>query len=150
METRLEVPIAAHLWLRNGRGEILFARRAGTGYADGMWSVPAGHVESGETFSAACAREAREEIGIELSERDLEFACVQQKLDDDGQERVDVFFWAELPEDAEPHNLEPDKCDALEWFELTNPPEQTIRYVGHALAGAISGRGPYLEFGYDR
>ena len=47
-------------------GKILLIRRKGTGYRDGWYSMPSGHLEKGEAISAAAVREAREEVGIRI------------------------------------------------------------------------------------
>ncbi|PZS23103.1 MAG: hypothetical protein DLM61_24600 [Pseudonocardiales bacterium] len=44
------------------------ARRSRTGYHDGEWSVPAGHLEGGEDALTGLARELREEVMIEISQ----------------------------------------------------------------------------------
>jgi ADP-ribose pyrophosphatase YjhB (NUDIX family) len=44
-------------------GKVLLAKRAKTaGY--GMWSLPGGHIESGEALRDAALRELREETGV--------------------------------------------------------------------------------------
>lgn len=43
-------------------GKILFVLRQNTGYADGTFCLPGGHVEPGESFSTAAMREALEEV----------------------------------------------------------------------------------------
>lgn len=49
-------PIAVHvLLLHNSR--ILLMRRAGTGFADGLLTLPAGHVDLGETPTESAVRE---------------------------------------------------------------------------------------------
>jgi 8-oxo-dGTP diphosphatase len=134
---RHRMAVAAHLILRNKSGEVLFLRRANTGYADGQWSIPAGHVEQGETLASACCREVAEEIGIELDISNVNCVLVQHKHDLDGEERIDVFFSAALPQGQSPEIREPDSCDALHWANSSDPPEPTVAYVAHAIS-AIS------------
>src|SRR5579872_7299163 len=52
-------------------GKIFLVRRFNTGWADGQFTVPAGHIEENETPTAAAVREAREESGVEIEEKDL-------------------------------------------------------------------------------
>ncbi len=61
---------------------ILLARRYNTGYADGQWSLPAGHVESGESVTAAAVREAREETGVVIRPADLDVVHVMHRRDE--------------------------------------------------------------------
>lgn len=44
-------------------GALLLVERASDPHA-GMWSIPGGHVEPGETLAAAVERELREETGL--------------------------------------------------------------------------------------
>jgi protein-L-isoaspartate(D-aspartate) O-methyltransferase len=49
----------------DGNGRVLLGRRIG-----GMWELPAGGVEAGESAEAAAVRELREEAGLEAREED--------------------------------------------------------------------------------
>lgn len=146
--SRLLFPVAVHLVLDDGAGGVLFARRANTGFADGFWGLPAGHVEAGETLVEACVREAHEELDVTLDRADLVPVCVQQKHDVDGEERLDVFFSASLPPGAQPRIAEPDKCDALCWSSPQAPPRPVVADVAHALLNRGAPTASVLSFGY--
>lgn len=55
-----------------------------------MYSLPAGHLEAGESLRAAVAREAEEEIGLRLELSQIMFAWVMHRKEQ--EERVDFFF----------------------------------------------------------
>jgi 8-oxo-dGTP diphosphatase len=55
------VPCAGAVVVHDGR---LLVIRRGHDPGRGLWSVPGGRVESGETPAAACAREVLEETGL--------------------------------------------------------------------------------------
>ncbi|HUO58905.1 MAG TPA: NUDIX domain-containing protein [bacterium] len=52
--------IAVNAFVFNGQGEVLLAKRTD----NGLWCVPGGHVDLGETLVQACARELFEETGL--------------------------------------------------------------------------------------
>ena len=141
---RSRFPVTVHLLFLRG-DQILIARRLNTGYRDGEYSVPAGHLDGGETVLAAGVREAREEVGLELREADLEFAGVMHRLEDD--ERVD-FFVRVLKWSGEPVNNEPDKCDDLRWAKTDSLPPNTVPYVRRAIRNCLQGV-IFDEFGWD-
>src|SRR5512135_2963901 len=88
---RSRFPVAVHLFfLRADR--VLLLRRYNTGWEDGKYSVPAGHVESGETVTQAAIREAREEICVELTPAQLTVVHVMNRKSED--ERIDFFLVA--------------------------------------------------------
>ena len=77
--------------------EVLLHLRRGTGYRDGHWALVAGHVEAGESVVDAAAREAREEVGVEVATADLvPLTAMHRTLRGGGpiEQRLDVFFAA--------------------------------------------------------
>ena len=127
---------------------VLLLRRFNTGYEDGNYSMIAGHVDSGETFTQCIIREAEEEAGILLKHEDLKVAHVMHRNSDSlkNNERVDVFFVVEKWE-GEIINKEPHKCDDLSWFDLNSLPENVIPYIKQAIE-AIKNNIYYSEYGW--
>ncbi|NUR86675.1 MAG: NUDIX domain-containing protein [Nonomuraea sp.] len=120
------------LLVRDGR--VLLGRRANTGYADGLWHLPSGHLEAGESAVDAARREAMEEIGVGIEPGDLRFVHVMHRA----PERVGLFFVAERWS-GEPYNAEPDKCAELGWFPLGEIPDDTVGYPAAAIAAIVEG-----------
>lgn len=125
--------------------KILLQRRYQTGFEDGNYGVPAGHLDGGETAKEGCVREIKEEIGIDLKVEDLEVVHVMhRKASND--ERID-FFMTTRAYRGEITNCEPNKCDDLSWFALDALPENVVDYVKVAIEHYKNGAS-YSEFGW--
>ncbi len=53
--------LAVNALVFNEKGEVLLAKRTD----NGLWCVPGGHMELGETLAQACVRELLEETGLQ-------------------------------------------------------------------------------------
>ncbi len=128
-QKRLQIVIGVHLILRKGN-KVLLARRAGTGYADGCYNFPCGHLDPGEDVIAGLVREAREEIGVATKAADLSFCGATHWRSN--KQSVNLFFecrkWR-----GTPVNGEPDKCDDVSWFDLAKPPAKLVRQTKAVL-----------------
>lgn len=136
----------AHIFLFRA-GSILLARRRNTGFMDGMYSVPAGHLDGDETVREGAAREALEEVGMRVKPHDVEVVHVMHRKCGEKVERLD-FFVTIRAFDGDVENAEPDKCDDLSWFSLDALPENTIPYIRQAITAVQKGDF-YSEFGWD-
>ncbi|HWA62940.1 MAG TPA: NUDIX domain-containing protein [Caulobacteraceae bacterium] len=141
---RFKVIPEVHLVLVE-RGRLLMMRRFNTGYADGQYSLVAGHVDGNETFAAAMAREASEEAGLDIDPAALTLVHAMHKRAE--EERLSLFFRADAWA-GEPVNREPHKCDHLGWFPAGEWPANTVPYVAKALGHIAAGR-VYSEFGWE-
>ena len=137
---------ASYLILKRDN-KILLLRRFNTGYKDGQYSLVAGHVDEGETFTEALIREAREESGLKISPEKVRVVHVMhRKSNVDGSQRVDVFHLVEDFE-GEPENIESHKCDDLSWFDINQLPENIIPYIRSAIEN-IKNNNFYSEHGW--
>jgi 8-oxo-dGTP diphosphatase len=122
-------PVSVHLFFRRDDAVLLLRRRR-TGFCDGMYGVPAGHVQQSESVTQAAAREAAEEVGLAVAPEALRVIGTMHRRSTEA--RIDFFLMAETWS-GEPRNLEPDKCDTVAWFRLSCLPPDTIPYVRRAL-----------------
>jgi 8-oxo-dGTP diphosphatase len=138
-------PVTIHMFFLRGN-KILLIRRYQTGYMDGHYSVPAGHLDGNEPLRLAAVREAQEEIGVRIDPADIHFAGVFHRSEDD--ERVD-FFVHVRSWDGEPVNAEPEKCDELCWTDIDDLPENSIPYIRRAIENFQAGV-TFEEFGWEK
>lgn len=122
--------------LRDGR--ILLAERQRTGYADGMYNLPSGHLEDGESVVAGAIREAGEEVGIQLDPAALVCAHVLHHRNAEEQGRIGFFFTA-IRWHGEPENREPHKCAKLIWADPDLLPANTVPYTAAGIRGYRAG-----------
>jgi 8-oxo-dGTP diphosphatase len=142
------IPEVFLLLIQNG--EVLLSRRFQTGYEDGNYGLPSGHGESGETMREGTAREAKEEIGVTIDPRDLEFVLTQHRYcndNDNPHARVGFYFTPKKFTGA-PCNAEPEKCDDLRFFPLEALPENIVPHV-RAVLEAYKAGDKYNEFNWD-
>jgi 8-oxo-dGTP pyrophosphatase MutT (NUDIX family) len=132
-----------HLLLRRG-DEVLFGQRQNTGFEDGAWHLPSGHLEAGESVIAALIREADEEIGMTIQPEDVQFSHIMHNSSSGGRM---AFFFTVTNWQGEPTNREPEKCSALEWFAVDALPDHMIEYCRAAMKH-IADQAPFSVFGW--
>ncbi len=130
------------IYVKNGK--VLLTRRFNTGYCDGKYSLPAGHLDEHETLTEAISREVKEEIGLSTKPKDFKVVHIMHRKESD--ERLDVFFTAKNIK-GESINKEPHLCDDVKWFSLNKLPENIIPYIKEAIANSLKGK-IYSEIGW--
>lgn len=133
-------PVIVHtvLWRR---GELLLLRRGKTGFLDGWWALPGGHLEAGEDIVDCARRECREEAGVELAPAALRPLAVLPYRGSGGQGVDFIMSCERFVGDA--RLAEPEKFDALCWADPRALPPQTVPYLSRVLA--MHERGDWFE-----
>ncbi|MDA8368950.1 MAG: NUDIX domain-containing protein [Nocardiopsaceae bacterium] len=146
MADRYRSIVDVHVILERG-DEILLLERQSTGYCDGMLHLPSGHLDEGEPAHHGAAREAREEVGVDIDPGDLVLATVVHHRQNTDLARVGFFFattcWA-----GEPRNAEPHKCSKLQWCDPRVLPSNTIDYPATGIRAYLAGV-PFTAHGWD-
>jgi len=147
MKQRFTLVPAVYIVFRDG-DKVLLLRRANTGYHDGEYSLPAGHVDGGEPAVMAAVREAKEEVGVDVDPADLHLVHTMHRLSKEPElhERIDLYF--EIKDwKGTAHNAEPHKCDELRWVKSDELPANTILEVVQALNKIVANE-PYSDFNF--
>lgn len=141
---RFKLIPAVFVVVRKGN-QVLLLRRKGTGYMDGYYSLPAGHVDGDERAIVAACREAKEEVGLDLQSKDLRLVHTMHEQAE-GHERMNLGFEV-LHYAGKPKNMEPDKCDGLRWAPLDKLPENIVPSVKFLLEQIEAGE-PYSDYNF--
>jgi 8-oxo-dGTP diphosphatase len=147
MKQRFKLIPAVYVVFRD-EDKVLLLRRANTGYHDGEYSLPAGHVDGGEPAAAAACREVHEEVGVTIQPADLKLVHTMHRISytPEQNERMDLFF--ELTHwNGELVNAEPHKCDELRWAKFDDLPKNMVPEVRLALK-KISAHEPYSDYNF--
>lgn len=94
-------------------GRVLLGERASTRTLyPGVWELPAGHLEEGETGTQALVRELEEELGIHVT------ALTHQNFQTVETELVSVRVWHIATWKGEIRNASPNEHQNIKWVPL--------------------------------
>lgn len=132
--------------LLNQNNEVLLLHyRNNSTYMGGKHALVGGKIEAGETAAQAAIREAREEIGITIDPKDLQFKHIFHRKGTEGPFFALVFAvtkWQGEPVCQEPHNH-----NSVGWFALDKLPKNLLPAHRQALELIIQHVG-YSEHGW--
>lgn len=142
---RFKVCCAVYIIIRKDN-KILFLKRQNTGYMDGYYALPAGHLDEGESMIRAVTREAAEELGITVRDQDVNLIFTGNQIALN-KEYIDLFF--EIKQyTGNLKNNEPEKSSELAFFEFNQIEKNVIPYTAKVLK-AIQNKKTFLVFETD-
>ncbi len=137
MET-FKLNLVASLILKRGN-EILLYKRINTHYENGNYGLIGGYIDGGETVYQGIAREAKEEVGIDIKVEDLKVEHVMHSKAAGRYGEFITVFLSASDWQGEPKNMEPDRCGDLFWFLQNSLPDNTVKQIRSALENINKG-----------
>lgn len=105
---------SAHTWIMNSEGKFLMQKRSpNKNTFPNMWSITGGGVDSGETPLQGALRECKEELGIDISESNIELILSFKRKYD----FVDVWL-AKLDINIDDIILQEEEVTAVKWCSI--------------------------------
>ncbi|MDR6862001.1 NUDIX domain-containing protein [Phycicoccus sp. 3266] len=130
----VEVVVGA---LVSGRRVLLVHRSAHKRAYPGVWELPGGVVEDGESELEALTRELHEELGVQVATDTASLLCRLEVRP--GDEPARLSAWLVRDWSGTPANLAPEEHDGMEWFDVGELPPPAHAPVRTALLHAIAG-----------
>lgn len=115
------------------KNKVLLIKRKNTGWLDGWYDLPAGHLEDQEGLKEAAARELKEETGLNVAPSDLALTHLHQNHHQKDNPHYGYIFLAKKWV-GKPTLAEPEKADEVAWFSLDNLPDKISPYAKEALS----------------
>lgn len=98
---------------------VLLMKRKGP-HGQGTWSTPGGHLDFGETPEGCAAREAKEEVGLDVV--DIRFRAVTNDLFE-ATGRHYITIWMEGKSTGEPFIAAEEEVAEIGWFAWDSLPQ---------------------------
>lgn len=128
----------------NDQGQILLIKR-NQPPASGLWSLPGGRLEPGETLVSACCREVMEETGIDIEVKHM-VAVVERQIEHFHYLIVD--FYAELLPNSKVEPVANTDVSEAKWVSLEDARALSLvdgleaiieRSFDYYMAGSVAG-----------
>jgi len=99
--------------------QVLLMRRKGP-HGQGTWSTPGGHLDFGETPELCAAREAKEEVGINVV--DIRFRAITNDVFEATGKHY-ITIWLEGESNGEPTIAAEEEVAEIGWFAWDSLPQ---------------------------
>ncbi|XVX20745.1 NUDIX domain-containing protein [Actinomycetota bacterium] len=117
-------------------GRVLLAHRSPHKQAyPGVWDLPGGVVEAGESELEALARELQEELGVQIATESV--SPLGRVVAGPAADPAHISAWLVRGWQGTPANLAPDEHQDIGWFDLATLPALAHPLVEESLVTAV-------------
>jgi len=109
--------------------QVLLMKRKGP-HGQGTWSTPGGHLDFGETPEGCAAREAKEEVGLDVV--DIRFRAVTNDIfEEEGKHYITI--WMDGKSSGEPIIAAEEEVAEIGWFAWNSLPQPVFLTLENLL-----------------
>lgn len=126
---RFKCPVGVFLLLFENNKLVLQYRKNNS--FSNMYGIFGGHLDGCEKIIDAIIREAHEEAGINIDEKNIKLLTICHS-NADNKEYLQFYFSCDKW-NGEIKNMEPNICEHIKSFELNQLPENIVPYLKEAL-----------------
>mgnify|MGYP001792281815 CR=1 FL=1 len=102
---------------------LMMQRGEQASHGAGMWTVPGGWIDYGETPGQAAMREVSEETDLVVQSRMAEAWLATCALHPEGLQSVTIWVPCDIESQAQPKVMEPGKIARVEWVAIRDIPD---------------------------
>jgi 8-oxo-dGTP diphosphatase len=103
--------------------KVLLGKRKNA-HGEGSWSFPGGHLEFGESLKDCAVREVEEEAGIKI--KNIRSGPFTNDIFEKEDKHYTTLFMLSNYDSGKVRIMEPEKCEAWEWFEWDKLPPKSF------------------------
>jgi|SRR3989344_2978008 len=130
---RLKIKPAVYAIIQNGE-KILLLKRFNSGWMDGRYTLPSGHIDQRESPTGAVIREIKEETSVAVEKENLELVHVMYEKD----AYIDFYFKV-TSYSGEITHAEPERSSEILWEKDIKGNKNIIEKVKLSLLSYKSG-----------
>lgn len=116
------IRVGVGLYIFNENNELLIGLRKSK-HGNDTWSPPGGHVDFGEGFKVAAARETKEETNLDINIEDIKEVATTNDIYLDEDKHYVTIHLITRKYSGKLILMEPEKCSNWKWVSLDNLPD---------------------------
>lgn len=105
--------------INNKKQVLLQKRSANKRFNPNKWGLCAGHVDSKESLENASLRELKEEIGIDISIKDLEILSEKELTLKNSNSHITYFYYIKSDLNESDFIIQTEELSEVKWFDIS-------------------------------
>lgn len=122
----------------NKKGKVLLKKRSSESRNEiGYWEKPGGRIDYGEKSAIAMKREIKEEVNLNIKVWGI-LPHTDHILRKEKQHWLALNYLADAIDEKKMKNMEPDKADDIQWFDLKKLPQKVAQPTRESIKNYLS------------